>query len=97
MAWTPALFFFVYKNKYEMKNKQKTMWVFLFKKYGTFWSVSLRCKVENKLSISEEWLEIGVFSVLSIEKGCCRSGTSTIYYVNESLNGIAKPLRLKIR
>ena len=34
---------------------KKTMWVFIFQKYGIFWSVSLGyLKVKNKPLISEE-------------------------------------------
>ena len=39
-----------------MKNK-KTTWVFVFQKYGKFWSVSLGHFIKHNPLISEEWDE----------------------------------------
>ena len=39
---------------YKMKNKKNT-WVFVFQKYGKFWSMSLDHFIKHKTLISEEW------------------------------------------
>ena len=36
---------------------EKTMWVFIFQKYGKFWSVLLGHFIKHKLLISEEWIK----------------------------------------
>ena len=38
-----------------MKNEEKIMWVFIFQKYGKFWSISLQHSIKHKPLISEEW------------------------------------------
>ena len=47
-----------------MKNK-KTMWVFIFQKYGKFWSVSLEYFIKHKPLISEEWCKY-IFSIQNL-------------------------------
>ena len=39
-----------------MKNEKKQLWVFVFIKYGKFWSDSLEHYIEHKPLISEEWV-----------------------------------------
>ena len=43
---------------------KKTTWVFLFQKYGKFWSILLEHFTEHKPLISEEWSFILFFSGL---------------------------------
>ena len=44
------------KNKVAWNEKwRKQLWVFIYIKYGKFWSVSLEHQVEYKPLISEEW------------------------------------------
>ena len=47
------------KLKNALNEKQKTMWVFFFYKYGKFWSILRDKKVDLKPLFSEEWLAPG--------------------------------------
>lgn len=47
------------KNKVVRNERwQRQLWVFIFKKYGKFWSVSLGHFIKHKLLFSEEWFMI---------------------------------------
>ena len=57
MGWGHRPGYSLGKNKVAGIEKwEKQLLVFVYIKYGKFWSVSLKQKVEHKTLISEQWL-----------------------------------------